>query len=193
MRKSGGPISSHWKRFFSWLTCMIQCPNKDVNPRSPSQRCGGCSNVMYCSPECQKVDWKAVGGHRLTCLQSQSDRKDGKPHGISCIDYNFFVERCRTDIRIHLDLIRALRAQDLDKQASNSEPVATVIVMNYSGPGNGVKMLRRDISTCPALMGENNWRMLKKAGKQVIIIMQIPYQVNPARFAFPLSKCGISL
>ncbi|KAK0229558.1 hypothetical protein EDD85DRAFT_131888 [Armillaria nabsnona] len=52
-----------------------ECPNKGINPRSPSQRCGGCSNVMYCSPECQKVDWKADGGHRLTCLQNQSNRK----------------------------------------------------------------------------------------------------------------------
>ncbi|SJL16657.1 uncharacterized protein ARMOST_20184 [Armillaria ostoyae] len=162
-----------------------ECPNKDINLRSPSRRCGGCSNVMYCSPECQKVDWKADGGHRLTY---------GKSHGISCIDYEFFVAKCGTDIREHLNLIRALRTQDLNEQVGNPEPVATTIVMSYIGSGNGVRMLRRDMSICATQVGEDKWRLLKKDGEQVIVIMELPYDKDePVYFAIPFSQFDVAL
>jgi len=34
------------------------------------KRCGGCSDVRYCSPECQKQDWNQ-GGHRDYCKKIQ--------------------------------------------------------------------------------------------------------------------------
>ncbi|KAK0452131.1 uncharacterized protein EV420DRAFT_1749942 [Desarmillaria tabescens] len=166
-----------------------QCPNKEITPRTSSRRCEGCLNVMYCSPECQKIDWKAIPGHRSSCLENQSKRKGGRPYGISCIDFEFCFERCKTDIQIHMNLIRALRAQNLSEQARTSEPVATSIVMSYCGPGRDVKMLRRDISTYGGLIGEDKWRLLKKTGEEVIIIMEMPYTFDkPAYSAFPLSS-----
>jgi hypothetical protein len=36
------------------------------------QECSACRSVAYCSPQCQKKHWKAVGGHRLECRQIQS-------------------------------------------------------------------------------------------------------------------------
>ncbi|KAK0452135.1 uncharacterized protein EV420DRAFT_1482221 [Desarmillaria tabescens] len=171
-----------------------QCPNKETTLRTSSRRCGGCLNVMYCSPECQKIDWKAIPGHRLSCLENQSKRKGGKPYGISCIDLEFCFAKCRDDIRAHLNLIRALRTQDLNEQAGNTDPVATTIVMSYRGPGKGVRMLRRDISTCAELVGEDKWQSVKKADEDVIIIMEIPHvRGQPLYHAFPLSERGIAL
>ncbi|KAK0431549.1 hypothetical protein EV421DRAFT_164086 [Armillaria borealis] len=170
-----------------------ECPNKRNTSRTSSRRCGGCLNVMYCSPECQKIDWKAIPGHRLSCLENQLRRKDGKSYGISRIDLEFCFAKCRDDIRAHLNLIRALRTQDLNEQAEKPDPVATTIVMSYCGPGNGVRMLRKDISTCAALVGEDKWLSAKKAGEDVIIVMEIPSAGDQSHYAFPLSESGITL
>ncbi|SJL18866.1 uncharacterized protein ARMOST_22468 [Armillaria ostoyae] len=57
-----------------------ECPNKGNMSRTSPQRCGGCLNMMYCSPECQKIDWKAIPGHRLSCLENQLRRKGNFHH-----------------------------------------------------------------------------------------------------------------
>lgn len=50
----------------------VQCPNEAV-PEHPLKECAGCSNVAYCSRECQKLDWKQ-GGHRKACFEIQNER-----------------------------------------------------------------------------------------------------------------------
>jgi hypothetical protein len=37
--------------------------------KGSGQRCSGCKNVFYCSPEHQKADWRR---HRLACIASQN-------------------------------------------------------------------------------------------------------------------------
>lgn len=118
---------------------------------------------------------------------------DGKSYGISRVDLEFCFAKCRDDIRAHLNLIRALRTQDLNEQADNPDPVATTIMMSYCGSGKGVRMLRKDIPTCAALVGEDKWQSVKKADEDVIIIMEIPRAGDQSYYAFPLSESGSTL
>jgi hypothetical protein len=50
--------------------------------------CGGCKTVNYCSPECQREDWKRPGGHKQQCkliqqkaqsVAAQSSAQRGAP------------------------------------------------------------------------------------------------------------------
>ncbi|KAJ7175179.1 hypothetical protein C8R43DRAFT_943447 [Mycena crocata] len=48
------------------------CDNTECNgihDKTDLWRCSGCLDVYYCSPECQKSDWRA-GGHREICSES---------------------------------------------------------------------------------------------------------------------------
>ncbi|KAK0187475.1 hypothetical protein F5146DRAFT_1142520 [Armillaria mellea] len=99
----------------------------------------------------------------------------------------------RDDIRTHLNLIRALRMQDLNEQAENPDLVATTIMMSYWGSGKGVRMLRKDIPTCEALVGGDKWQSVNKTDEDVIIIMEIPHAGDQSYYAFPLSESGIML
>ncbi|KAJ7722350.1 hypothetical protein B0H16DRAFT_1896199 [Mycena metata] len=38
-----------------------------IQERANFRRCSRCQQVFYCSPDCQKMDWKS-GGHRTACL-----------------------------------------------------------------------------------------------------------------------------
>ncbi|PBK67931.1 hypothetical protein ARMSODRAFT_976222 [Armillaria solidipes] len=185
--------SGHEARQEVQVDMRTRCPNKENTSRASSRRCGGCLNMMHCSSECQKIDWKAIPGYHLSCLENQSRQKDGKSYRISRIDLEFCFARCRDDIRVHLNLICALRTQDLNEQAENPDPVATTIVMSYCGPGKDVRMLRKDISTCAALVGEDKWLSVKKAGEDVIIVMEIPRAGDQSHYAFLLSESGITL
>ena len=42
-----------------------QCSSFEGEDTPKMQKCAGCGVVRYCSPECQKVDWKA--GHKAEC------------------------------------------------------------------------------------------------------------------------------
>ncbi len=54
-------------------------------------------------------------------------------------------------------------------------------------------MLRKDILACAALVGEDKWLSVKKAGEDVIIVMEIPRAGDQSHYAFPLSESGITL
>ncbi|KAK7024680.1 hypothetical protein R3P38DRAFT_2950731 [Favolaschia claudopus] len=41
-------------------------------PKNTFKRCAGCSSVLYCSRECQRVDWRS--GHRNACIWHLSNR-----------------------------------------------------------------------------------------------------------------------
>ncbi|KAG9022645.1 hypothetical protein FRB95_014511 [Tulasnella sp. JGI-2019a] len=36
------------------------------------KRCGSCFKICYCSPQCQKSDWKT---HKPDCLKAKEDKK----------------------------------------------------------------------------------------------------------------------
>jgi hypothetical protein len=44
------------------------------------RECGGCGKVVYCSPECQKQDWKA---HKKACKKRADKKKAAKATGSS--------------------------------------------------------------------------------------------------------------
>ncbi|KAJ7148984.1 hypothetical protein C8R43DRAFT_1128749 [Mycena crocata] len=49
---------------------MKACDNlacNKIEEKNKFRRCSGCMNCYYCSPECQRSDWK-VGGHRAACV-----------------------------------------------------------------------------------------------------------------------------
>ncbi|KAK0187471.1 hypothetical protein F5146DRAFT_1004374 [Armillaria mellea] len=134
--------------------------------------------------------------YRLICENRENAKRAiGKRFQvIACYVWRIDQDRkCRDDIRTHLNLIRALRMQDLNEQAENPDLVATTIMMSYWGSGKGVRMLRKDIPTCEALVGGDKWQSVNKTDEDVIIIMEIPHAGDQSYYAFPLSESGIML
>lgn len=41
---------------------------------APTRACGGCYNVHFCSPDCQKANWKA--GHKEACKKTQAGAEE---------------------------------------------------------------------------------------------------------------------
>ncbi|KAK6969684.1 hypothetical protein R3P38DRAFT_2814064 [Favolaschia claudopus] len=54
--QSDGPISR-------WACDNVLCSH--IQPKSDFKRCSGCQEVLYCSTQCQQIDWQR--GHRRYC------------------------------------------------------------------------------------------------------------------------------
>ncbi|KAJ7189603.1 hypothetical protein GGX14DRAFT_484655 [Mycena pura] len=99
----GFPISEKWEAFWSILesrwalmdvhlkrekeTVKSGCSNAAcclIAPRSELKLCSGCKVCIYCSKECQKLDWRH-GGHRAMC-----DRTGGPENNVTRRDRSFF-------------------------------------------------------------------------------------------------------
>lgn len=48
----------------------LQCHKMDA--KSSFRKCGACGDTLYCSPECQKIDWQE-GDHRVVCKLKQKE------------------------------------------------------------------------------------------------------------------------
>lgn len=55
----------------SWVGCTTMLPPGGKKMRS--MRCSGCKVAHYCSPACQKKDWK---GHKLVCKELAVSKKE---------------------------------------------------------------------------------------------------------------------
>lgn len=49
-------------------------PDCDTTDALLLKKCSGCNESMYCSKECQRVDWNE-GGHKLKCVNNKRQRK----------------------------------------------------------------------------------------------------------------------
>ncbi|KAJ6518210.1 hypothetical protein C8R47DRAFT_8420 [Mycena vitilis] len=85
------PVKGHllpmWEKFLEHVTerfgvinrydtteSMRACDNfscSEIGLKSVPRRCSDCQTTYYCSPKCQKTDWR-VGGHREHCLRLKS-------------------------------------------------------------------------------------------------------------------------
>ncbi|KAK0184310.1 hypothetical protein F5146DRAFT_1006580 [Armillaria mellea] len=133
--------------------------------------------ALECKKDMHQYDVEENNGHFLCQNQENAKRAIGK---------RFQVIACYV-WRIDQD------GKDLNEQAENPDPVATMIMMSYCGSGKGVRMLRKDIPTCEALVGGDKWQSVNKADEDVIIIMEIPHAGDQSYYAFPLSESGITL
>ncbi|KAJ6500799.1 hypothetical protein C8R45DRAFT_979164 [Mycena sanguinolenta] len=54
-----------------------KCQRVDV--KRNFKKCGACESVVYCSPECQKLAWKAC--HRVMCKEMKAERAGNREKG----------------------------------------------------------------------------------------------------------------
>ncbi|KAJ7724385.1 hypothetical protein B0H16DRAFT_1596538 [Mycena metata] len=58
-----------------------------INDKRGLKRCSGCNQLLYCSPECQRIDWER--GHRETCTSYRSQRTNVDVLGYTSRDRAF--------------------------------------------------------------------------------------------------------
>ncbi|KAK7006879.1 hypothetical protein R3P38DRAFT_3366727 [Favolaschia claudopus] len=63
--QSDGPISQ-------WACDNVLCSH--IQPKSDFKRCSGCQEVLYCSTQCQQIDWQR--GHRRYCALYWTSGRD---------------------------------------------------------------------------------------------------------------------
>ena len=57
----------------------LKCGAATTKAGNPLLRCSKCKTVSYCSPDCQKKDWKK---HKQMCKQMQEEGKQVQDEGV---------------------------------------------------------------------------------------------------------------
>ncbi|KII86136.1 hypothetical protein PLICRDRAFT_279019 [Plicaturopsis crispa FD-325 SS-3] len=114
------------------------CDNGDSNA---TKRCSGCLGPMYCSKECQKLDWPA---HKRGCKAARQILQEGRRVPIDPLDHEFLRYIADHEVRCRLPGIIK------DAHAAGT-PLSTIVLeLDYSDTPSGVFRVRNVSDYSPA-------------------------------------------
>ncbi|KAJ7622576.1 hypothetical protein DFH06DRAFT_1482062 [Mycena polygramma] len=161
---------------------------RKVEPKAQFQRCSGCLSFYYCSPECQRADWRD-GNHRSHCSRYHPQRLS-EMQGLKVRQRSFLRALMTYDYN---EAMHKHRQQVLLSPQNDSQPFFTLF--DYRPGRVQIEVQPMDSPLAERLGQHSGWgndalRAARSGGRMELCVLALPGHSGTQFFVVPCAQRG---
>ncbi|KAK6980780.1 hypothetical protein R3P38DRAFT_2579582 [Favolaschia claudopus] len=155
-------------------------------PKKNFKRCAGCSSLLYCSRECQRVDWRS--GHRSSCIWHLSNRNRIRVI-FSAKEYSFFRFLMQQGYRSQMPTF----VEHLLRHWASAPNEVVASLFDYRSGRLDISCFEADLDDAHEVYQSEYYNDIEKrversAGRMTLDVMCVPYGLGHRDLIIPLRR-----